>query len=323
MNILIFGKDGQLGKAFNEVLGSKNLEMQNHIQYVGRAQCDLSNESAITALLQHTKPSLIINCAAYTAVDRAESEVDIAFAVNTKAPETMARYAQEQGATFLHYSTDYVFDGTKASPYNETDQRNPLGIYGKSKAAGEKAIEDVVKRQPMTEGQFAILRTSWVYGDGENFIRTILRLAKERKTLKVIADQYGVPTSAAWLANISSDLILDENQQLNSFPSGVYHAVPQGETTWHDLACNVVQVAIDAGAELKLHPSGIEAIGASMYPLPAPRPMNSRMATSALQGALGKAEGNSGLMPKLQRLQQSWQQQVAAYVQDLVLHKII
>ena len=323
MNILIFGKDGQLGKAFKEVLGSKNLEIQNHIQYVGRAQCDLSNEGAITVLLQHTKPSLIINCAAYTAVDRAESEVDLAFAINTKAPETMARYAQEQGATFLHYSTDYVFDGTKASPYNETDQRNPLGIYGKSKAAGEKAIEDVVKRQPMTEGQFAILRTSWVYGDGENFIRTILRLAKERKTLKVIADQYGVPSSARWLAEVSLALVLDENNQIRQFPSGIYHAVPSGETTWHALACYVVQVAIDAGAELKLSTTGIEAISAADYPLPAPRPMNSRMATSTLQAVLGKVEGSSGLMPKSQQLQQSWQQQVAAYVQDLVLRKFI
>jgi dTDP-4-dehydrorhamnose reductase len=166
MNILIFGKDGQLGKAFKEVLGSKNLEMQNHIQYVGRAQCDLSNEGAITVLLQHTKPSLIINCAAYTAVDQAESEVELAFAINTKAPETMARYAQERGATFLHYSTDYVFDGTKVSQYKETDQRNPLGIYGKSKAAGEEAIENVFKYQHNIQAKFAILRTSWVYGDG-------------------------------------------------------------------------------------------------------------------------------------------------------------
>ena len=323
MNILIFGKDGQLGKAFKEVLGSKNLEIQNHIQYVGRAQCDLSNEGAITVLLQHTKPSLIINCAAYTAVDRAESEVDLAFAINTKAPETMARYAQEQGATFLHYSTDYVFDGTKASPYKETDQLNPLGIYGKSKAAGEKAIEDVFKLQHMTEGQFAILRTSWVYGDGENFIRTILRLAKERETLKVISDQYGVPSSARWLAEVSPALVLDENNQIRQFPSGIYHAVPSGETTWYALACYAVQVAIDAGAKLKLNSAGIEAIVAAEYPLPAPRPMNSRMATSALQAVLGKVEGSSGLMPKSQQLQQSWQQQVAAYVQDLVLRKLI
>ena len=323
MNILIFGKDGQLGKAFKEVLGSKNLEMQNHIQYVGRAQCDLSNEGAITVLLQHTKPSLIINCAAYTAVDRAESEVDLAFAINTKAPETMARYAQERGATFLHYSTDYVFDGTKVGQYKETDQRNPLGIYGKSKAAGEEAIENVFKYQHNMQAKFAILRTSWVYGDGGNFIRTILCLAKEHKTLKVIADQYGVPSSARWLAEVSLALVLDENNQIRQFPSGIYHAVPSGETTWHALACYVVQVAIDAGAELKLNTAGIEAISAADYPLPAPRPMNSRMATSALQALLGKDEGSSGLMPKLHQLQQSWQRQVTAYVQDLVLRKFI
>ncbi len=322
MNILIFGKEGQLGMAFREVLGSKNLETQNHIQYVGRAQCDLSNENEITSLLQHTKPSLIINCAAYTAVDRAESEVDLAFSINAKAPATMARYAQNQGATLLHYSTDYIFDGVSARPYVETDERNPLGIYGKSKAAGEEVIEDVFK-QHNTQAQFAILRTSWLYGDGDNFIRTILRLAKERETLKVIANQYGVPTSATWLAKISLDLILDKNKQLMLFPSGIYHAVPQGETTWYALACYVIQIAIDAGAELKLHPAGIEAIEAAEYPLPAPRPMNSRMATSALQAVLARAEGNLGLMTKLQLLQQSWQQQVAAYVKDLVLRKLI
>lgn len=322
MNILIFGKDGQLGMAFREVLGSKNLETQNHIQYVGRAQCDLSNESAINSLLQQAKPNLIVNCAAYTAVDRAESEVDLAFIINAKAPATMARYAQKQGATFLHYSTDYIFDGVKVNPYEETDQRNPLGIYGKSKAAGEEAIEDVFK-QHNTQAQFAILRTSWLYGDGSNFIRTILRLAKERETLKVIANQYGVPTSATWLAEISLDLILDSNQQLKSFPSGAYHAVPQGETTWYALACYAIQVAIDAGAELILHPARIEAIEATEYPLPARRPMNSRMTTSALQAMLTKAESNSGLMTKLQRLQQSWHQQVEAYVKDLVLRKLI
>jgi len=322
MNILIFGKDGQLGMAFREVLDTKNLETQNHIQFVGRAQCDLSNESEITTLLQRTKPSLIINCAAYTAVDRAESEVDLAFGINAKAPATMARYAQKQGATFLHYSTDYIFDGVSARPYVETDERNPLGIYGKSKAAGEEVIEDVFK-QHNTQAQFAILRTSWLYGDGGNFIRTILRLAKERETLKVITNQFGVPTSATWLAKISLDLILDKNKQLMLFPSGIYHAVPQGETTWYALACYVIQIAIDAGAELKLLPARIEAIEAAEYPLPAPRPINSRMATKTLQARLAKAEGNLGLMTKLELLQQSWQQQVAAYVKNLVLRKLI
>jgi len=282
MNILVFGKDGQLGKAFQSVFEANKLGELHHIRYVGRAQCDLGDEHALTALLQKVKPNLIINAAAYTAVDRAESEVDFAFAINAKAPAVMARYAAKEGASFLHYSTDYVFDGSKATPYLESDACNPLGIYGKSKAAGEEAIEDAFKNHPNTKAQFAILRTSWVYGDGGNFIRTILRLAKERESLKVIANQYGVPTSALWLANISLDLLLDETNQLGVFPSGIYHAVPQGETTWYALACYAVQAAIDAGAALKLRPNQINAIPASDYPLPAPRPMNSRMARSAL-----------------------------------------
>jgi dTDP-4-dehydrorhamnose reductase len=320
MNILVFGKDGQLGKAFQSVFEANKLGELHHIRYVGRAQCDLGDEHALTALLQKVKPNLIINAAAYTAVDRAESEVDFAFAINAKAPAVMARYAAKEGASFLHYSTDYVFDGSKATPYLESDACNPLGIYGKSKAAGEEAIEDAFKNHPNTKAQFAILRTSWVYGDGGNFIRTILRLAKERESLKVIANQYGVPTSALWLANISLDLLLDETNQLGVFPSGIYHAVPQGETTWYALACYAVQAAIDAGAALKLRPNQINAIPASDYPLPAPRPMNSRMARSALDTLMNQML-KGGNMTKLQQWQQPWQEPVAHYVQDLVLHK--
>ena len=320
MNILVFGKDGQLGKAFQGVILANKLGELHHIDYVGRAQCDLGDEHALTAFLQQAKPKLIINAAAYTAVDQAETEVELAYAINAKAPAIMARYAVEEGATLLHYSTDYVFDGSKATPYLEGDARNPLGIYGKSKAAGEVAIEDAFKHHHNKKAQFAILRTSWVYGDGENFIRTILRLAKERESLKVIANQSGVPTSALWLASISLALVLDENHQLRSFPSGIYHAVPQGETTWHAIACYAVQVAIDAGAALKLGPDQIKAIPASEYPLPAPRPMNSRMARSTLETLLNQIL-KGGDVTKLQQWQLSWQDPVAYYVQDLVLHK--
>jgi dTDP-4-dehydrorhamnose reductase len=335
MNILVFGKDGQLGKAFKAVFDARKLDALHRTTYIGRAECDLSNADAITALLNELKPNLIMNAAAYTAVDKAETEADLAFAINTKAPERMAIYAKHHGATFMHYSTDYVFNGSKNTPYIESDERNPLGIYGKSKAAGEVAIENVFdgEQESLTESnnkkfsglkaQYAILRTSWVYGDGDNFIRTILRLAKERETLKVIADQYGVPTSATWLAEVSLALVLDEHHQLRPFPSGIYHAVPKGETTWHALACYAAQVAIDAGVELKLRPEAIEAIPATDYPLPAPRPMNSRMARIALEAVLTDSPGNSSNVTKLQLLQQSWEQQVRAYVQDLVLQKRI
>ena len=335
MNILIFGKDGQLGKAFKSVFDASKLGELHRITYVGRAECDLSNADAITALLDQVRPNLIFNAAAYTAVDKAETEVDLAYAINAKAPEAMAIYAKDYGAIFLHYSTDYVFDGSKNAPYLESDVRSPLGVYGISKATGEAAIENVFKsdKESLTEsnetkssslkGRYAILRTSWVYGDGGNFIRTILRLAKERETLKVIANQYGAPTSATWLAEVSLALVLDGHQQSKPFPSGIYHAVPLGETTWHALACYAVQVAIEAGAALKLRPEAIAAIPAKEYPLPAPRPMNSRMARGALEAALTNSLGGSSNMTKLHLLEQSWESQVAAYVQDLVHRKFI
>jgi dTDP-4-dehydrorhamnose reductase len=323
MNILIFGKDGQLGRAFKAVLETSHLERLHHIQFVGRAECDLSNADAVTTLLGELKPSLIINAAAYTAVDKAETEVDLAHLINAKAPEVMAIYAKRNGATFLHYSTDYVFGGGKETPYLESDARNPLGVYGKSKAAGEEAIEAAFEEGNSSAGQHAIFRTSWVYGDGGNFIRTILRLARERENLKVIADQYGVPTSATWLAEVSLALVLDEHHQLKSFPSGIYHAIPKGQTTWHALACYAVQAAMDAGAELKLRPDAIEAIPATDYPLPAPRPMNSRMARDFLEGAITDSLECSSNVPKSQLLQESWESQVEAYVQDLVLQKRI
>ena len=189
MNILVFGKDGQLGKAFQKHFFSMHL-VEIQIQYAGRDQCDLSNLAVLSSFLKQSNADLIINAAAYTAVDKAETEVNLAYAINTSAPECMARYAVEQGATLLHYSTDYVFDGSKKGFYIEGDLRNPLGIYGKSKAAGEEAIERAFVGA--SQGQNAIFRTSWVYGDGGNFIRTILRLAKEREELTVIEDQYGL-----------------------------------------------------------------------------------------------------------------------------------
>jgi dTDP-4-dehydrorhamnose reductase len=338
MHILVFGKDGQLGKAFKAVFDTSKLGELHRITYVGRAECDLANSDAIAALLNQAKPNLIINAAAYTAVDKAETEVDLAYAINAKAPEAMAIYAKRHGATFLHYSTDYVFDGSKTAPYVESDVRNPLSVYGKSKAAGEEAIEKVFSsdQESLTElndtkladlrGQYAIFRTSWVYGDGINFIRTILRLAKEREILKVIADQYGVPTNATWLAEVSLALALDGHHQLKPFPSGVYHAVPLGEATWYALACYSVQAAINVGAVLKLRPEAIEAIPAVEYPLPATRPMNSRMARGAdalLDKALEKVQEGSVIMTKSHLLEQSWEPQVADYVQDLVLRKLI
>jgi len=319
MNILVFGKDGQLGKSFHVALDSVNTTLANpsNIQYVGRAECDLTNEQKIKSLLNQFQPDLIINASAYTAVDKAETEVEVAFAVNARAPEIMAQYAVKNGATFLHYSTDYVFDGKKYGFYLENDLRNPLGVYGKSKAAGEEAIAKAFTDH--ITGQYAIFRTSWVYGDGGNFIRTILRLAKDREELKVIEDQYGVPTSAEWLAKVSLDLAMDAQDTLRRFPSGIYHAVPAGEISWYGLASLAVQAASEAGASLKIVSTAIKPIPAVEYPLPAPRPMNSRMSTDKLRQVFV----DLGDMSKLQQLNQPWDVGVQTYVRNLVQDGLI
>ena len=324
MNILVFGKDGQLGKAFKALFDSLATPANTAIRFVGRADCDLSNNDSLTTLLTQEKPDLIINASAYTAVDKAESDQEMAHAINARAPELMAQYAAKEGATFLHYSTDYVFDGSKDGFYVEGDIRNPLSIYGKSKAAGEVAIEKVFANS--SKGQFAIFRTSWVYGDGGNFICTILRLAKEREELKVIHVQYGVPTSAQWLAQVSLDLALDAQSNVRSFPSGIYHAVPSGETTWHGLACFIVNAAIDAGASLKVNPVAIKPISATEYPLPAPRPMNSRMDSNKLRKALqGRFLGTSNSYNEPQNMPNfpTWDGMVQEYVSKLAAKGLI
>ncbi|OYY21179.1 MULTISPECIES: dTDP-4-dehydrorhamnose reductase [unclassified Polynucleobacter] len=314
MKILVFGKDGQLGKAFQEVLEVRILPLlaKPLVQYVGRSECDLANEVALTRLLNDFQPQLIINASAYTAVDKAETDSDLAFAINARAPEIMAQYAADHNATFLHYSTDYVFDGGKYGFYLEDDLRNPLGIYGKSKAAGEEAIARIFATVE-GDGQYVIFRTSWVYGEGSNFIRTILRLAKEREELKIINDQFGVPTSANWLAQVSLNLVLDEHARLRKLSSGVYHTVPAGETTWHGVACLAVAEALDAGVTLKANLGALKPIPAVEYPLPAPRPMNSRMSTDKLHQIFA----DRGDVSELQHLNQPWDGAVKAYVAHL------
>ena len=324
MNILVFGKDGQLGKAFRDLFDQLPSSTNLRITYLGRSECDLSQEAEVISQLNTSKADLIINASAYTAVDKAETEIDLAYAVNAKAPELIARYAADNDATFLHYSTDYVFDGSKAGFYVEGDSRNPIGVYGKSKAAGEEAIETAFANS--SKGQFAIFRTSWVYGDGGNFIRTILRLAKDREELKVIHDQLGVPTSAEWLAQVSLSLALDTQLQLKQFPSGIYHAVPSGETSWHGLAYFTVQAALDAGVQLKATPEAIKPILAVEYPLPAPRPMNSRMDTiklrSALQNGASKASNSYNEPTNLSNFP-AWDSMVKEYVYRLASKGLI
>jgi dTDP-4-dehydrorhamnose reductase len=320
MNILVLGRDGQLGRAFHVLLDSilPTLASKPNIQYVGRYDCDLADAAALSILLKQLEPKLIVNASAYTAVDKAETDIDLAFAINANAPEIMAQYAVDHGSTLLHFSTDYVFDGEKYGYYLEDDMRNPLGIYGKSKSAGEEAIARVFAGSS-GRGQYAIFRTSWIYGNGGNFIRTILRLAKDREELKIIDDQHGVPTSAAWLAQVSLDFVADDRLRIKEFSSGIYHVVPAGETTWHGLATLAVQAALEAGVTLKAAPSSIKPIPAAEYPLPAPRPMNSRMSTDKLLQVFS----DRGDMSKLELLNQPWDEAVRSYVRNLAKDKLI
>ena len=316
MRILVTGKDGQVGRAFQKefdcLFGSQNLPVQ--VYYIGRQECNLSDLSALEKLMNDFQPNLIINTAAYTAVDKAEQEPDLAFTINALVPEVLAKYAVTHNASLMHYSTDYVFDGEGSDFYSEDRAVRPLGVYGKSKAEGERLIVDAFTQSNNANACFAIFRTSWVYGEGGNFIRTILRLAKDRSELKVIADQFGVPTSADWLAALSADFLFDLSADsqilLRDFPSGIYHAVPAGETTWHGLACEAVKIARESGLSLATEVADIKAIPATEYSLPAPRPMNSRMSTQKLQKTL-KDLGAVSKFPV-------WNELVRDYVSELV-----
>ena len=294
--ILVFGKDGQVGKALQVKLANNSL-----VTFIGREECDLVSADQINAILQKFKPQIIINAAAYTAVDKAEQEKDLSNQINATAPGLMAEYiSQIPNGQLVHYSTDYVFDGMKKIPYGESDITLPIGQYGKSKRSGEIVIQDIFKSNVNSTSRYFILRTSWVYGDGSNFIKTMLRLAGERDQLKVISDQHGVPSSADWLADIAIKFISSDAK------SGIYHAVPDGQTTWHGLACFAIQTAKELGCSLKVNPEAIQAIPATEYPLPAPRPYNSRMDNRKLKDALQIAH-----FPQ-------WESQVAEYVKNIV-----
>ena len=314
--IMVFGCDGQVGRALQVCLN----DLKVPAVFLGRDDCDLSNESAIREVLNRYQPQVIINAAAYTAVDKAESERDLAFAINAKAPAVMAHYmANVAYGILVHYSTDYVFADTKQTAYLETDIAGPaeqLSVYGQSKLAGEQAIEEIFNLAQDsgdtscqdTFSRYFILRTSWVYGDGGNFIRTMLRLAGERDQLKVVADQIGVPSSAQWLAEVGIQLAGSRVE------SGVYHAVPDGETSWHGLAVFAIEVAATAGEGIEVKSENVLPIPATDYPLPAKRPYNSRLNNSKLKQALSEM-AFTGKYPH-------WQEQVEAYVKDYVVKSL-
>ena len=274
MKIVLLGKNGQVGHELQRIL----LPL-GHVIALGREEADLSSRPQLQGVLARHTPDIIVNAAAYNAVDKAESDEATAFRINAEAVGLMAEHARQSGALLVHYSTDYVFDGEASAPYAETDATNPLSAYGRSKRAGEQAIEQSGCRA-------LIFRTSWVFSaHGGNFIKTILRLAKEREHFNVVADQYGAPTSAELIADVTALAIA--GYRSHALMSGIYHLTAAGETSWHGLACHVVNRALANGATLKLNAEQIHAIPTEAYPLPAKRPKNSRMDTTALSNALG------------------------------------
>jgi dTDP-4-dehydrorhamnose reductase len=329
--ILIFGRDGQVGRALQVFLK----DLKTPVVFLGRSDCDLSNELSIREELNRYQPQVIINAAAYTAVDKAESadQRALAFAINAMAPKIMAQYAAGVAHGILvHYSTDYVFADTKTTAYLETDTVGPIDklcVYGQSKLAGELAIKEAFDLnasgafgassdlsggldglnvgeadQQSSVSRYFILRTSWVYGDGGNFIRTMLRLAGERDQLKVVADQVGAPTSAQWLAEVGVQMAGSRVE------SGIYHAVPDGEVSWHGLAVFSIETAASYGEGIEVKSENILPIPATDYPVPASRPYNSRLSNQKLKKALSEM-AFTGQYPH-------WRDQVEKYVKKVV-----
>jgi len=281
MKILLTGKNGQVGWELQRTLAPLG-----EVVAVDRQALDLTRPDAIRALIREVKPDLIVNPAAYTAVDKAESEPEIAMAVNGIAPGIMAEEAKKLGAAMIHYSTDYVFDGSKASPYTEEDTPCPINVYGRTKLAGEQAIQ-------AADIPHLILRTSWVYGArGKNFLLTILRLAGERDELKIVDDQIGAPTSSRMIAETTGQILAQCFSPIPHSPllitqySGLYHLTATGQTSWHGFTAAILEnrARLTGAASPRLSP-----IPTSAYPLPASRPQYSVMSNGKLQRAFGVA----------------------------------
>lgn len=263
MKILVTGKNGQLGSAFLQQISN------NDVIGLSRAELDLSKPQDISKILAYHQPDIILNAAAYTAVDTAESEQKLAFNVNADAVYEMGQYASKNGVILYHYSTDYVFDGELNRPYLETDVANPLSVYGQSKLAGEKALT-------ATGAQYCIFRTSWVYSrTGHNFIKTMLHLLPNKKELNIVNDQIGAPTSANLIADVSLKALK------NKLSSGIYHLSTSGCTSWFELAHYIADYFYDQEILNKIKP-----ISSANYVFIAKRPLNSRLNTAKLEQQL-------------------------------------
>jgi dTDP-4-dehydrorhamnose reductase len=280
--ILLTGATGQVGGEL-----SKTLKLVGDMVAPERAMMDLANSDSIRETIRAIRPRWIVNPGAYTAVDKAESEPHLAYAINAEALKTIGEEAHALGAGVIHFSTDYVFDGSGNEPYAETDTVGPVSVYGASKLAGEKALAE-------SGAGYMIFRTSWVYGTkGKNFLLTILKLARERETLKIVADQHGAPTWSRDLARMTAQVIQDCEaaarekglKAVLSDASGIYHAAGSGETTWFGFAAEAVQLQQERAPGVRF--AAVEAIRTAQYPTPAKRPLNSRLNCSKLMERFG------------------------------------
>jgi len=277
--ILLTGRNGQVGWELQRALAAPATVIA-----LDSSQLNLADPDAIRRTVREIRPDIIINPAAYTAVDKAESEPELAMAVNGIAPGILAEEACRLGVVLVHYSTDYVFDGTKVSPYTEDDTPDPQCVYGRTKLAGEQAVR-------AAGGKHLILRTSWVYGvHGGNFVKTVLRLARERDELRIVADQSGAPTWARDLAQATlSAIAVWQKKEWDDSLSGLYHLTATGRTNWHRYAEEIVRLARKYDTALAAKPLDIRAIATREYPTPARRPANSTLANDKIKNAFGIA----------------------------------
>jgi len=271
MKILLTGSNGQVGFELQ-----KKLSLLGEVIATDREELDLTDPDAIRKFIDQTKPDIIINPAAYTAVDKAESEPDLAYLINVTASEVLAVKAAELDIPLIHFSTDYVFDGLKKGAYLETDPTNPQSVYGKTKCEGEEKIR--------THKKHIILRTSWVFGvHGNNFLKTMLRLIQEKDSLNIVGDQWGAPASASMLSDVTFKIVdmIFKNKNFNDY--GTYHVTSDGETNWFEYASLIASELIKLNANIKCMPNQIRSILTSEYPTAAKRPLNSRLNTDKLK----------------------------------------
>lgn len=280
--VVLLGSTGQLGWELQRSLAPLGKVVALNRRGAQPAECgDLRNLDTLRASVRHHHPDVIVNAAAYTAVDKAESEAGLARAVNALAPQALAQVAQEAGALLVHYSSDYVFDGSGAAPRREDAPTRPLNVYGETKLEGERLIAQACSRH-------LILRTSWVYAArGNNFPKTMLKLAQEREALSVVDDQWGAPTGAELIADVSAHAI----RQALSQPAlcGTYHLCAAGETNWHGYTRFVLDCARELDPSLSIKAQELRAVASSAFPTPAQRPLNSRLDSSRLREAFGLA----------------------------------